>query len=69
MEGFPFDQFKVKVMTVERPKNDLKALLEKYNYQYVAKIAGIGETLWVHKEFASELDMEAFNKLNVTMIK
>jgi hypothetical protein len=66
MEGFPFDQYKVKIMTVERPNAELKKLFEQHNYQFVAKIAGIGETLWVHKDFASDLDMAAFNKLNIT---
>lgn len=52
-------------MTVERPNAELKKHLEKHNYQFVAVIARIGETLWVHKDFASDLDMEAFHKLNL----
>jgi hypothetical protein len=49
MKEFPFDQYTIKVMTVERPGKDLKALLERKGYIFLKDLAWWGETLWAHK--------------------
>jgi hypothetical protein len=36
-------------MTVERPDNDLKELLESQGYRCLKDLAWWGETLWAHE--------------------
>lgn len=49
MKEFPFDQYTIKVMTVERPQKDLTDLLKSKGYIHLKKLAWWGETLWAHK--------------------
>ena len=54
MEDFPFNKYKVRFMTVERPSADLIALLNKHGYKRNSKdFAHWGETLWFHPDFVS----------------
>lgn len=49
MQYFPFDQYTIKVLTVERPSADLKALLGRHGYLMLKQLAWWGETLWAHR--------------------
>jgi Methyltransferase FkbM domain len=49
MKEFPFDEYTVKVMTVERPGKGLKTLLESKGYIFLKDLVWWGETLWAHK--------------------
>lgn len=49
MKYFPFDSYTIRIMTVERPNKELKALLEEKGYVFLAELAPWGEYLWGHK--------------------
>lgn len=49
MKDFPFDEYTIRIMTIERPSNDLKTLLESNGYIKLKRLAWWGETLWAHK--------------------
>jgi hypothetical protein len=49
MQHFPFDTYTIKVVTIERPSKELKALLEQNGYIMLKSLARWGETLWAHK--------------------
>ncbi|CAB9500390.1 Inherit from NOG: Methyltransferase FkbM [Seminavis robusta] len=49
MQHFPFDTYKVRVMTVERPNEQLHALLESKGYHHLKDLTWWGETLWAHE--------------------
>jgi Methyltransferase FkbM domain len=49
MKEFPFDQYKIKIMTIERPGQDLRTLLESKGYIFLKDLVWWGETLWAHK--------------------
>lgn len=49
MKDFPFDSYQIKLMTVERPNDDLRQLLEQKGFVYLKDLAWWGETLWAHK--------------------
>jgi hypothetical protein len=52
MKGFPFDQYQIRIMTIERPNQDLINLLYRQDYVYIASFNEWGdETLFVHKAF------------------
>jgi hypothetical protein len=49
MKDFPFDKYQIKLMTVERPSDELRQLLEQHGFVYLKDLAWWGETLWAHK--------------------
>jgi len=53
MREFPWDQYKMRLMTIERPKADLIALLERNGYRKLATITSWGETVWFHELLVS----------------
>lgn len=60
MKDFPFDKYTIKILTVERPKEDLQTLLKDKGYEFVKTISYFQETLWVHSSFKHELDLGRF---------
>jgi hypothetical protein len=57
MSSFPFDSYRIKVMTVERPKADLVALLQKNGYIFLGYLSGWGESLWCHESIKPTLNL------------
>lgn len=53
MRDFPWDQYKFRFITIERPKADLISLLEKKGYRKLATITSWGETVWFHESLVS----------------
>lgn len=49
MQHFPFDRYQIKIITIERPNQQLKDLLEANGYLFLKELAWWGETLWAHK--------------------
>jgi len=56
MQKFPWDKYKIRYMTIERPKNDLVTLLNEKGYLKLEKIASWGETLWVYESLVWSID-------------
>lgn len=69
MSAFPYDQYTIRVLTVERPKPRLKELLVSKGYIFLRPIANWGEELWVHHSFLLSMDYEgaaSWTQANVT---
>ena len=62
MQNFPFASYQIKIMTVERPKDDLKQHLEAHGFQMMAQISKFGETLWIHKSFLNSVDLSVLEQ-------
>jgi Methyltransferase FkbM domain len=58
-------RYRFKVMTLERPKENLRELLFANGYTLLKKLSPWGETLWIHSSAMSELDL-SIPELNVT---
>lgn len=57
MEDFPWDKYTFRVLTVERPKADLKAQLERAGYKLLREDSqGIGDGIWIHAASFSNID-------------
>jgi len=52
---FPFGDYKIKILTVERPTPALKDRLKEAGYKWVANLSLFGETLWVHISIQDQL--------------
>jgi FkbM family methyltransferase len=62
MKDFPFDQYRFRVLTIERPKQELVDLLYASGYRYLAANNNYGEeTLWAHKDELHLLDLKAIS--------
>ena len=49
MRGFPFDEFDVRVMSVERSPRALVELLKKHGLEEVATLGRMGEVVFIKK--------------------
>lgn len=48
MASFPWHRHNISVLTVERPKAELRAALASHGYGFVCTAGGFGDELWVH---------------------
>jgi hypothetical protein len=65
MKGFPFDKYRFNIITLERPSDNLKALLTSHGYQFLRLLkANSGDTLWIHKSQAGKLNVKASCKID-----
>jgi FkbM family methyltransferase len=67
MESFPYDAYTVRVLTVERPKPQFYNIVQQKGYCCVGTISNFGETLWVHQDSISDLDMASVRKTAVQL--
>jgi hypothetical protein len=59
-KDFPFDRYRFRVATLERPKQDMIDLMYANNYVYVAAAHKWGdECLFVHKDDVNSLNLKA----------
>merc|ERR1719410_1249144 len=50
MQNFPWEEYSFKFITIERPKEDLKMILQLNGYKFAMKISTYDETLWFNEE-------------------
>ena len=62
MQNFPWDVYKFKFITIERPKDDLKMMLQMHGYKLARTITSYDETLWINEEKVS-LSEEDIDKI------
>ncbi len=57
LKDFPLDEYKIQLLTVERPKEGLRAVLEAHGFEQLQRLSRWGETLWAHKSARPRLDL------------
>mmetsp|Transcript_4314 Transcript_4314/g.10411 ORF Transcript_4314/g.10411 Transcript_4314/m.10411 type:complete len:336 (+) Transcript_4314:112-1119(+) len=57
MNEFPLAEYRIRILTIERPKQNLRTYLESYRYKQVLRLSRWGETLWIHEAFEAQMDM------------
>jgi hypothetical protein len=65
MESFPLSDYKVLVMTIERPKDPLRALLGRNGYKHLKDMSEWGETIWAHESIVESLDLTYINAFEI----
>ena len=63
MKDFPFSDYVIRFLTIERPKPTLQALLEMKGYRFVMQLIYWGETLWVHQDVLIHLSMTEIKEI------
>jgi hypothetical protein len=51
------------IMTVERPDKELQLHLESNGFKLMGKISNFGETLWIHNDFMSGVDLSVLDEV------
>jgi Methyltransferase FkbM domain len=70
MEAFPFDAYRINVMTVERPTDRLCALLVLHGYRKFKVLKQRwGETLWIHSDMEHVIDHAALDEIETEQYK
>ena len=64
MTDFPFKDYRIRIMTVERPKEKLRKLLESHGYVDILRLSRWGESLWIHECFKEIMDMTQLEKFH-----
>lgn len=59
MSAFPFRDYKVNIMTLERPSMALSGTLNSNGYILLETLKKGTETIWIHKSIQDSLDMSA----------
>jgi Methyltransferase FkbM domain len=62
MKHFPFHTYSFNIMTVERPREDLKALFDEFGYEYIGTVGGFGETVWARKAIKDSLNIASIKE-------
>jgi Methyltransferase FkbM domain len=57
MKAFPLHEYTIRILTIERPKDELKKLLEQHGYKQILRLSRWGETLWIHSAFERRMDL------------
>jgi hypothetical protein len=63
MRNFPFSDYQIKILTVERPNPELSEVLMTNGYILLKTLHANTETLWVHRSAVDSLDHDAL-KIN-----
>ena len=64
MQHFPLSNYKIRAMTIERPKEGLRKILEKHGYQQVMRLSRWGENLWAHQDYIRDFDMDQMQEFD-----
>jgi len=57
MTEFPLKEYRIRIMTIERPKEKLRNYLKSHGYVQILRLSRWGETLWIHGGFEAHMDM------------
>jgi hypothetical protein len=64
MQNFPLSTYKIRVITIERPRDGLRKILAEHKYQQVMLLSGWGETLWVHQDYIKDFDAKEMHEFD-----
>ena len=62
MQHFPFDRKIIRILSVRRPSEELKNLLDMNDYDFLRILSSLGDTLWVHSSTGITRDHPSFVK-------
>jgi FkbM family methyltransferase len=61
LQSSVLDGYRFRLLTIERPKDSLKQLLQEKGYVMIKQLAKFGETLWMHSSVELELNKTALD--------
>jgi hypothetical protein len=64
MKQFPLSQYRIKIITAERLRGEIRTFLKAHGYEFIRKLTRWGESLWVHESVKDELDWSVLERLD-----
>jgi hypothetical protein len=64
MQHFPLDVYRIKIITAERLRGDIRRYLKSQGYEFVTRLTSWGESLWVHESVRDELDWSVMQRFH-----
>lgn len=64
LQHFPLSNYKIRAMTIERPNDGLRKILEMHGYQQMMRLSRWGETLWAHHDYINDFDMDQMQEFD-----
>ena len=64
MHNFPLDLYRIKIITAERLRGNIRGYLKSHGYEFVTRLTKWGESLWVHGSVRDELDWSVLERFN-----
>ena len=64
MLQFPLQQYRIKIITAERLRGEIRNYLKTAGYVFVMRLTRWGESLWVHETVHDELDWSVLERLD-----
>lgn len=62
MMQFPLDRYKIKIITAERLRGEIRSYLKGHGYEFVQRLSTWGESLWIHSSARDSLNMSALER-------
>ena len=64
MLQFPLQHYRIKIITAERLRGEIRNYLKTAGYVFVRRLTRWGESLWVHESVHDELDWSVLERLD-----
>jgi len=64
MLQFPLSRYRIKLITAERLRGEIRQYLKDHGYQFAQKLTRWGESLWVHDSVRDTIDWSVIEKLD-----
>lgn len=64
MKNFPFDKYRISIMTTERPSDQLRELFNLKGFRKLVRMTRWGEIMWAHESVWNSLDMSVLDRID-----
>jgi len=62
MRNFPLNEYRIKIITAERLRGEIRGYLKQHGYEFVQRLTRWGESLWVHESVKDQLDWSVLER-------
>ena len=67
MRSFPLNEYRIKIITAERLRGEIRGYLKAHGYDFVTRLTRWGESLWVHESVKDQLDWTVLDRFDFPM--
>lgn len=64
LRQFPLQKYRIKLITAERLRGEIRTFLKSHGYEFVCKLTRWGESLWVHESVKEQMDWSVLERLD-----
>ena len=64
IKSFPFDKYRISIMTTERPSDHLQEIFKLKGFRKLVRMTRWGELMWAHESVWDSLDMSVLDRID-----